>query len=96
MTASNGPFFPLGQLTATPAALAALAACGQLPDEFLHRHQAGDYGVVDDEDKKLNDEAVRSGERVLSAYMLNDDETKVWIITEADRSSTTLLLPSDY
>lgn len=95
MTPTNPPLFPLGQLAATPGALAALAAAGQTPVEFLRRHQCGDYGVVDDEDKKANDEAVRCGERVFSAYLLSDG-TKVWLITEADRSSSVLLLPDEY
>ena len=76
--------------------MGALAATGQTPVEFLRRHQCGDYGVVNDEDKKANDAAVRCGERVFSAYLLNDGETKLWIITEADRSLTTALLPDEY
>jgi hypothetical protein len=87
--------FPLGQLVATPGALAALAATGQTTAEFLSRHQVGDYGVVNDDDKRLNDAAVRIGERVLSVYLLRDG-TRVWVITEADRSSTCLLLPDEY
>jgi hypothetical protein len=75
--------------------LAALAAAGQTPVEFLRRHQCGDYGVVNDEDKRANDDAVRCGERVFSAYLLSDG-TKVWLITEADRSSSVLLLPDEY
>lgn len=90
------PLFPLGQLTATPGAIDALAATGQTPTEFLRRHQSGDYGCVDDDDKKANDDAVRCGERVFSAYLLNNGETKLWCITEADRSSTCLLLPDEY
>ncbi|VTT96342.1 Plasmid related protein OS=Planctomyces brasiliensis (strain ATCC 49424 / DSM 5305 / JCM 21570 / NBRC 103401 / IFAM 1448) GN=Plabr_0950 PE=4 SV=1 [Gemmataceae bacterium] len=95
MNATDKPLFPLGQLAATPAALAALAATGQTPTEFLRRHQCGEYGVVNDEDKRANDDAVRCGERVFSAYLLTDG-VKVWVITEADRSSSTVLLPSDY
>lgn len=96
MNAITKPLFPLGHLVATPGAIDALAATGQTPTEFQHRHQCGDYGCVNDEDKKANDDGVRCGERVFSAYMLNDDETKVWCITEADRSSTCLLLPDEY
>ena len=96
MNAIKKPLFPLGHLVATPGAIDALAATGQTPAEFLVRHQCGDYGCVNDEDKKANDDAVRCGERVFSAYMLNDDETKLWLITEADRSSTCLLLPDEY
>jgi hypothetical protein len=61
---------------------------------LLARHQAGDWGDVSDEDKKSNDEAVEDGYRVLSAYQLNG--VKIWIITEADRSATTFLLPEEY
>lgn len=96
MNATQKPLFPLGQLVATPGAIDALAANGhQSPAEFLHSHQCGDYGVVNADDKKANDEAVRCGERVFSAYLLTDG-TKVWVITEADRSSTCLLLPDEY
>lgn len=94
MTA-NTPLFPLGRMVATPGAIAALAATGQTAAEFLRRHQCGDYGVVNDEDKRANDVAVRCGERVFSAYLLSDG-TRLWCITEADRSSSTLLLADDY
>ena len=96
MKANGVAKFPLGRLAATPGSLEALAACGQSPAEFLARHQAGDYGTVNDEDWKLNDRAVEDGDRVFSAFLLNDGETTIWCVTEADRSSTTLLLPSDY
>ena len=95
MTPTNKPLFPLGRLVATPGVIDALAATGQTPAEFLRRHQCGDYGVVDDDDKKANDDAVRCGERVFSAYLLTDG-VKVWVITEADRSSTAVLLPDEY
>ena len=95
MSTSKAPLIPLGQLTATPGALAALAATGESPADFIARHQTGDYGVVDDDDKKANDDAVRCGERVFSAYLLTDG-VKVWAITEADRSSTAILLPDEY
>ncbi|MBY0513935.1 MAG: hypothetical protein K2P78_08495 [Gemmataceae bacterium] len=95
MSATGSPLFPLGRLTATPGAIDALAATGQAPTEFLRRHQSGDYACVDDDDKKANDAAVRCGERVFSAYLLSDG-TKLWCITDADRSSTTILLPDDY
>lgn len=62
---------------------------------YLVRHAQGDWGDVCQEDKEANDEALKSGERLLSAYTLPDGE-KIWIITEADRSSTTLLFPEDY
>lgn len=62
---------------------------------LLIRHVTGDWGDVDGEDHAANDHAVIQGERVLSAYRLPDG-TKVWVITEADRSATTFLLPSEY
>ncbi len=89
------PKFPLGKVVATPGALEALKESGQAPFEFLSKHLAGDWGIVDDEDKQANDDALIHGERLLSAY-LTDKSVKIWIITEADRSSTCLLLPEEY
>ena len=93
--------FPLGQIVATPSALEALTAAGEQPSEFLNRHQQGDWGDLDAEDKRLNDEAVahegdedRQG-RVLSAYHLKNG-VKIWVISEWDRSVTTILLPEEY
>jgi hypothetical protein len=91
----NTPKFTLGSLVATPAALEALARVGQSPAEFLSRHAAGDWGEVSKGDWKLNDAAVRDGERILSAYKTKAGE-RIWIITEADRSSTCILLPEEY
>lgn len=87
--------FPLGQLVATPGALGALQEAGQLPTDFLARHVRGDYGEVCEDDKRLNDEALVNGSRILSAYrtLLG---VRLWIITEADRSSTCILLPEEY
>ncbi len=87
--------FPLGQLVATPGALAALERTGQQPSEFLTRHATGDWGDLDADDKSTNDHAVDHGERILSAYSLADG-TKIWVITEADRRVTTVLMPEDY
>jgi hypothetical protein len=87
--------FPLGSLVATPGALAALERASQLPTTFISRHVCGDWGTVCDDDKKLNDAAVTDGTRILSAYETAGGE-KVWVITEADRSATTLLLPDEY
>lgn len=61
---------------------------------LLARHVAGDWGDLDDFDKKQNQLAVEYGNRVLSAYTVGDE--KIWIITEADRSATTMLLPEEY
>ena len=87
--------FPLGQVVATPGALEALEEAGQEPLEFLQRHQAGDWGIVPEEDKKENDFSVSRYLRILSAYELKTG-VKIWLITEADRSVTTFLLPSEY
>jgi hypothetical protein len=88
--------FSLGQVVATPGALEALRATGQTPDEFLRRHADGDWGVVCPEDKTANDAALGEGARIVSSYVLADGDRKVWLITEADRSSTCLLLPEEY
>jgi hypothetical protein len=86
---------PLGQVVATPGALDALAKAGQSEQEFLDRHRTGDWGIVDSDDWAANDHAITDGDRVHSAYLLKD-QTKIWIITESDRSVTTLLLPDEY
>lgn len=95
ITNNTLPKFPLGQLVATPGALEALQAAGQSPAEFLARHQIGDWGEVDAEDRRANDEALIQGERLLSAYRTATN-TRLWVITEADRSSTCVLLPEEY
>ncbi len=92
--------FPLGQIVATPAALEAIEAAGQTPDFFLAKHASGDWGEVSKGDKKLNDEALVDGSRLLSAYRTLKDE-RIWVITEAadedgDRLATTILLPEQY
>ena len=87
--------FPPGQIVATPNALAVLNEASVTPMELLHRHLSGDWGDLDPEDAKQNDYAVTHGSRVFSAYKLDTGE-KVWVITEADRSSTCVLLPEDY
>ena len=87
--------FPLGRIVATPGALQALEAAGQQPAEFLDRHVSGDWGELDEEDKRENEFSVRNGFRILSSYTTRAGE-KIWIITEADRSATTFLLPEEY
>lgn len=89
------PKFPLGRVVATPGALRALEEANQNPFEFLARHQAGDWGELCEEDKRENEFSVRNGFRILSAYRTRKN-TKIWVITEADRSATTLLLPDEY
>ena len=95
MIAQSKPLFDLGRTVATPAALDAVLASGQSPDEFLDRHVRGNWGEVCEEDRESNDQAVTEGERILSSYQTNDG-VKIWVITEADRSATTLLLPEEY
>jgi hypothetical protein len=90
------PLFNLGQVVMTPNAAEQLQRCGQSPWEFLARHVQGDWGEVDAEDKQANYDALVHGERLLSAYTLADNETRIWCITEADRSSSAIILPSEY
>jgi hypothetical protein len=87
--------FLLGQLVATPGALTALEEAGQDAREFLSRHQHGDWGDLSEEDKQENEFSVTRELRILSAYTLTTG-VKIWVITEADRSVTTLLLPAEY
>lgn len=85
----------LGQIVATPGALAALEESGEQPSEFLSRHACGNWGDLCEEDRRENEFSLAHGFRVLSSYKLRNGEV-IWIITEADRSSTTILLPSEY
>jgi hypothetical protein len=94
-TSTSKQKFPLGQIVATPAALDALNASGDSAHHFLTRHATGDWGDLCEGDRQANDADMIHGGRLLSAYVLRDG-TKLWVITEADRSATTLLLPSDY
>jgi len=86
---------PLGRVVATPAALDALSATDTHPFALLRRHVTGDWGDLTPEDVEANRMALATGARVLSAYTLPDG-TRVWVITEADRTATTILLPEDY
>lgn len=104
--------FALGRIVATPGAINAIAAATErMPDTcesmmlgpILARHARGDWGCVDPEDAATNDEAVRAGLRILSAFPINPakpcagfGDNCLWIITEADRSVTTILLPEEY
>jgi hypothetical protein len=94
-TTQTKQLFPLGRTVATPRALDALEEAGQRPAEFLGRHQAGDWGELGAEDKKENDFSVANGFRILSAYRTRAG-ARIWLITEWDRSATTILLPSEY
>lgn len=95
------PSFSLGPTVATPGALEALDRNGSNGLEYLARHAAGDWGDLCEDDKKSNDDAVRTGARIMSAYRLADG-TKIWIITDAEiddehnRQATTILLPDEY
>ena len=89
------PRFELGQVVATPGAMEALERASQSATEFINRHVVLDAGELDKEDQRTNEDAVENGDRILSSYLLKDG-TKIWIITEADRTATTLLLPSEY
>lgn len=87
--------FETGRLVGTPGALLALRTTRTSVWDLLKRHITGDWGDLDAEDKAENDFSVREGFRILSAYHLSDG-SKVWVITEADRSATTILLPEEY
>ena len=92
---AQSALFSLGQTLATPGALRALEQAGQSPLEFLRRHQTGDWGELCDEDKRENEFSLKHGFRILSAYRTTAD-VRLWVITEADRSATTILLPEEY
>ena len=87
--------FQLGRVVATPGALAALEKAEQEPREFIERHANGDWGDVPEEDKRENALSLQHGFRILSAYTTSAGD-QIWVITEADRSATTILLPSEY
>lgn len=94
MTSKFDAHFPLGLVVSTPGAIDLLDRSGTNASHLLTRHQSGDWGTVCATDAKLNDQAVIDGARVLSAYVLGSE--RLWIITEADRSVSTILLPSEY
>jgi hypothetical protein len=91
----QNPLFQLGEVVATPGAVEALNTHNVTPQQLLQLHVSGNWGSVDPEDAKANDFAVKHGERILSSYRIAE-HTRVWVITEWDRSVTTLLLPSEY
>ena len=101
MATQNKPKFKLGKVVITQGALAALADSNELPDSFLKRHIAGDWGDTCQEDADLNNEAIAhegnidKQQRVMSVYKTSKNQV-VWIMTEWDRSVTTILLPSEY
>jgi hypothetical protein len=92
---ATSPLFHLGDLVTTPGALSLLERYRINPLSLLARHLQGDWGSVPDEDRTANDDAVTLGNRIVSSYTLGEKD-KVWIISEHDRSSTCILLPSEY
>jgi hypothetical protein len=96
----HAKLFKSGTLLATPGAMALINETGTNTLQLMARHLNGDWGDLDDEDKALNDEAVKCGARILSAYNLRGKD-RVWVITEAAddngaRAATTILLPEEY
>jgi hypothetical protein len=85
---------PLGRVVATPRALKVLVEAGEDPVRYLACHASGDWGEVDDHDRRENELSLRHGWRIVSSYPVG--EKSVWVITEADRSVTTILLPEEY
>ena len=89
------PCIPLGQIVATPGALEVIERFRIDASGLLWRHQHGDWGDLSEDDASANAHAATAGLRILSSYPVGADE-RIWIITEADRSVTTLLRPSEY
>lgn len=101
MATNTKTLFSLGQVVATPGALASTNNIQRLI--YLGRHQSGDWGTICEEDREVNDQAVKEGDRIISAYPIDPakpckgfGDNCLWIITEADRSVTTFLLPEEY
>jgi len=90
------PLFELGQIVATPGAIDLLDRCGVNANELLLRHNGGDWGDICDDDATANSQAVEHKDRIFSVYKLGLKKEPLWIITEHDRSVTTLLLPEEY
>ena len=89
------PLFLLGRVVATPGALQALEESNESASAFLALHLSGDWGDVPPEDRNENELALREGFRLLSSYKTKKG-VKLWVITEADRSSTCVLRPEEY
>jgi hypothetical protein len=96
LTTTRRISFPLGQIVATPGALQTLLHAGFDAARLLARHERGDWGDVDAHDRAANNAALADGARLFSAYALGDTGERIWIITEADRSATTILRPDEY
>lgn len=93
-TTFHAKLFSLGMVVATPGALDLLDRSGSNGMDLVLRHQHGDWGVIPEDDVEQNQFALANGCRILSSYPIGEE--RLWIITEADRSCTTLLLPSEY
>ena len=92
---NQAQLFPLGQIVATPGALEVLEASHQNAAEFLARHVSGDWGELSADDIAENEFSLKNGFRLLSSYFTAAGQ-KLWVVTEEDRSLTTLLLPDEY
>ncbi len=92
---THRPLFSLGDVVITPGALAAFVSAQEYITPYLARYQQGRWGDLDPHDRHANEQALKHGLRLLNAYHLRDSTT-IWIITEADRSSTCVLLPDEY
>jgi hypothetical protein len=90
------PLFTLGRVVATPGAQAAIWVLGNDFSTYLARHQSGDWGEIDPHDQKENQLSLEQGFRLMSVNTLSITGVKIWVITEADRSSTCILLPEEY
>ena len=88
-----GPL-PLGKVLATPGAIKLLLEAGAHPFDYLARHVTGDWGDLDEQDREENERSLEHGWRVFRSYPVG--EQCIWVITEADRSVTTILLPEEY
>lgn len=94
MIVLSAPRFKPGALVATPGALGVLEKAGVPVWSLVSRHVAGDFGECDEHDRQANENAITNDERILSAYTVAGE--RVWVITEADRSSTCVLLATEY
>lgn len=93
--AEGEPLFELGAIVATPGALRLMLMNGVDPQALLRRHVTGDWSEMDAEDQATNHEAIKHGARIFSAYRVSPSH-RIWVITESDRSATTLLKPNEY
>ena len=91
---SPAPRFPLGNLYATSAVALWASQEGLSLSQFIERHHNGDWGNLDEEDKQVNEDAIKQGGRIFSSYLTN--RRKLYVISEADRSMTTILFANEY